>query len=136
MNEAPKKIWVSHMTHTAYEYPIDGAPTTQYIRIDHVNGIKTDNSIKNLRIVSNAENGQNINNPRTRNVSGFLGACYDKRHDVYTARIMVDGKQLNLGTYKTAKEAHVAYLKAKSELHPKWNGGFAEKHHGITDADL
>lgn len=104
-------------------------------QIDHINGIKTDNSIKNLRCVSNAENGQNINNPRTRNVSGLLGVCYDNRHDVYYARIMVRGKQLNLGTFKTAEEAHEAYLKAKNDLHPTWNKGFAEKHHGIGGGD-
>lgn len=34
MSEAPKKIWVSHLTHNAYEYPINGAPNTQYIRAD------------------------------------------------------------------------------------------------------
>ena len=39
MTEAPKKIWVSHMTRTAYEHPIDRASTTSYIRADFVDGL-------------------------------------------------------------------------------------------------
>ena len=122
-----------YMAHRlAWLYVYGEWPTGQ---IDHINGIKTDNSIKNLRCVSNAENGQNINKPRNRNVSGLLGACYDKRHDVYTARIMIRGKQINLGTFRTAEEAHSAYLKAKNDLHPTWSNRFAEKHHGLTLQD-
>ncbi len=45
--------------------------------IDHINGIRDDNRIENLRAVSNQENSRNVNKS-TNNTSGYLGVCWDK----------------------------------------------------------
>lgn len=84
--------------------------------IDHVNGVKTDNRIVNLRAVSRSVNLQNIRGPRRDNLStGLLGA-YVCGHR-FTSRISVLGVDRYLGIFATAEAAHVAYIAAKRQLH-------------------
>lgn len=85
--------------------------------IDHINGIRSDNRIENLREASQAENCQNLK--KSRGASGFLGVTIDShRKNRWKSSIKLNGKQTHLGWYKTPEEAHQAYIKAKRELHP------------------
>ncbi len=86
-------------------------------QVDHINGIRTDNRIVNLRIVSNAENQQNQRKAHRSSSSGLLGA-YKHPDGKWMASIKVGGKQRHIGLFHTAQEAHEAYLRAKAELHP------------------
>lgn len=83
--------------------------------IDHVNGDTTDNRLSNLRVVTHSENMQNKKKAHKNNKSGFIGVGFYQ--GLYRARINVDGKQIYLGSFKTAEEASIAYLKKKLELH-------------------
>lgn len=88
-------------------------------QIDHVNGNRSDNRIENLRCVDNQTNCQNQRNGSRKNETGFLGVhigrgCESKR---FRAKIQFEGKQLHLGGYPTAEEAHQAYIKAKRDIH-------------------
>ena len=82
---------------------------------DHVNGDRMDNRKSNLRICNQSQNRANSNRPRT-NTSGYKGVCYDTRLKKYRAYIKKEGKMHNLGLFKTAIEAHVAYVKKADEL--------------------
>ncbi len=74
--------------------------------IDHINGNRIDNRIKNLRLVTNRQNQQN----RKRHREGKLVGCYfDKSTGKYEAQIEIGGKMIYLGRYKTEQEAHEAY---------------------------
>jgi hypothetical protein len=84
--------------------------------IDHINGIKDDNRWGNLRMSSPSLNQQNRRAAQKNNKSGLLGVT--SRSDGFAARIAVDKKQINLGHYKSADDAHQAYLEAKRKLHP------------------
>jgi hypothetical protein len=77
-------------------------------QIDHINGVKDDNRISNLRDVTNQQNQFN------RKVKG----CY-WREDVkkWRAMIGIDGKRISLGSFNTEEEAHQAYLDAKKIYH-------------------
>lgn len=79
--------------------------------IDHINGVKTDNRINNLRSVSILENCKNT---AVRKVSktGITGV--EKRSDrkKYIASITVNGKRVHLGSFSTAEEAGIARKKA------------------------
>ena len=75
--------------------------------VDHINGIKTDNRIENLRWVTKQQNGFN------RNCKGYTINKYGK----YCARIYLNAKRTHLGTFETEEEAHQAYLTKKEELH-------------------
>jgi hypothetical protein len=74
--------------------------------IDHINGVRLDNRIENLRLVSRMENLWN-----RRDIKGYIQQVSGN----YTARIRNNYKTINLGTYKTPEEAHTAYMKAKQE---------------------
>jgi HNH endonuclease/AP2 domain len=84
--------------------------------IDHINGVKTDNRIANLRDVSQSINGENRAAPRKSTRSGFLGVTKDK-DGKFRAQISVGGKNTHLGVFAVAEEAFAAYLSAKRRLH-------------------
>jgi hypothetical protein len=84
--------------------------------IDHINGVRDDNRIENLRDVSEGVNQQNLRSAKSNNRStGLLGA-YKSGNRIWSS-IMVNGKSTFLGNFKTAEEAHAAYVEAKRKLH-------------------
>lgn len=85
--------------------------------IDHINGVRHDNGIENLRVVDRALNNQNLKRAQRNNrSSGLLGAY---RHGKkWQAQITFGGVSTTLGTFDTAEEAHAAYLEAKRLHHP------------------
>ena len=84
-------------------------------QIDHMDGEKLNNRIANLRDVDARMNQENMRKARVDNVSKFLGvtACQDH----FISRIKIKGRQIILGKFTTAEEAHETYLKAKREHH-------------------
>lgn len=87
------------------------------VQIDHINGIRSDNRIVNLRLATNRQNSQNERQARTTNRTGFLGVSRH-RDGRFRARIVVDGKERSLGIHGTARKAHAAYVQAKRLVHP------------------
>ena len=87
--------------------------------IDHVNGIRSDNRIVNLRDVTQGENTKNshIRLERKRKFSGYT---YDAKQKKWKAEARIKGKRYSLGRFKTELEAHEAYVsfmkKHESEL--------------------
>jgi hypothetical protein len=86
-------------------------------QIDHINGNRADNRIENLRVVTNGQNGQNRRKVAKNNRSGLAGVT-QKTPGSFQSSICVDGKSRYLGSFKTAQDAHCAYMQAKSNLHP------------------
>jgi len=84
--------------------------------IDHINGNGLDNRIDNLRDVDCSTNLHNQHVVRRDNSTGYSGVGFDKRRSLYRAAIQIDGAAKFLGYFKTAKEAHQAYQKAKIGL--------------------
>lgn len=87
--------------------------------IDHINGVRRDNRLANLREATRSENKRN-EGANTRNTSGFKGVCWNKRERKWTAEIVVNGKRSFLGLFSTPKAAHVAYCAAAKRLHGKF----------------
>ena len=73
-------------------------------QLDHINRIRTDNRIANLREVSHKQNGQNASKSRS-NTSGYPGVYWDKQHSKWVARIMHNRKNIYLGYFATIEEA-------------------------------
>ena len=83
--------------------------------IDHINGDRSDNRISNLRDVPHRVNCENRKAPKADTASGILGVFRNRER--WVAKIRIQGKQTNLGTYATREEASVAYLAAKRQFH-------------------
>ena len=92
--------------------------------IDHINGDRLDNSIKNLRVASPSVNSQNIGN-RADNQTGYKGVRINGSG--WSASIRVNNKRIHLGTYKTPEEAYAVYVAAKDELHPGCSNPLLDK---------
>ena len=84
-------------------------------QIDHINGVRDDNRIENLRDVSASVNQQNARRARRDNISGFLGVTRHKK--LWTAQLTVNGRTLHLGLFRKPEDASDAYLVAKRKHH-------------------
>lgn len=76
--------------------------------IDHINQIRTDNRICNLRSVTNQENSFNTK---------AKGYSFNKSLQKYIARIRVNNELIYLGIFDTKEDARQAYLEAKKTYH-------------------
>lgn len=85
-------------------------------QIDHVNGVKTDNRISNLREANEHENSQNVKVHRDSS-SGLLGVSWRASLKKWRASIGLDGSHKHLGYFHSKDEAYQAYCAAKRELH-------------------
>lgn len=72
--------------------------------LDHRNRKRYDNQKANLRIATRQQNGINRGANRNNRL-GVKGVSYDEKNDVYVARIMVNGRTINLGSAKNIDEA-------------------------------
>lgn len=84
--------------------------------IDHINGIKIDNRLANLREAINSINNENLKKAYKCNVTGLLGVTVTDRNR-YQASIRVNKKLIYLGVYKTPEDAYQIYIEAKRKFH-------------------
>lgn len=81
--------------------------------IDHINGIKNDNRIENLRDVSTSDNCIN----RKCHRDGKLPGCtFDISRGKWYSKIRINGKRIHIGYFSTAEEASSAYLSFKEKM--------------------
>ena len=86
--------------------------------IDHKNGIRDDNRISNLREADHATNMQNKRKAMANNKSsGLLGVTWNKQHQRWQSKIMVNKQAHHVGLFDCPREAHAAYLNKKRQLH-------------------
>jgi hypothetical protein len=105
----------SYFAHRLAWFYVHGAwPSAQ---LDHKNGIKNDNRIRNLRECSPVENCRNRAGGNRRRL-GFKGVSFDKRSGRWRAQIDVDSGTICLGSFESTVEAAAAYDAA------------ARRHHG------
>ncbi len=86
-------------------------------QLDHINGIRTDNRICNLRIATNSQNQQNRIAPRKDNETKLTGVGFFSPRNKWRARIAINKNLHFLGYFDSKDAAAAAYMKAKNELH-------------------
>lgn len=82
--------------------------------IDHINGVRHDNRIKNLREVTRSENQRNKKLSRN-NSSGVMGVLRNKRRNKWKATIWADGRLINLGSFDSLEGAKASREKAQAK---------------------
>lgn len=107
--QAHRVIWAMHHG----SWPVN--------EIDHINGIRDDNRIVNLRDVSQGENQRNARR-RIDNESGHCGVSWRKESRRWRAEIRLNGKQKNLGYFTDIDDAIAARKAAEIK------NGYTERH--------
>ena len=87
--------------------------------IDHINHVKHDNRLANLRCANRTDNCKNALT-RKDNISGITGVNWHKREKKWRAYISNKGKQINLGLFINIEDAKQARKSAESKynFHP------------------
>jgi len=91
------------------------------LEIDHINGIRHDNRMKNLRVVTSQENNRNRTIP-SNNTSGVMGVSWNITAKKWKAKIEGNGKQIYLGIFNLKEDA----IKARKEAEIKY--GYHPNH--------
>lgn len=113
------QICIDGHTHTAHRlawFYVHGVwPSGQ---IDHLDGVRTNNAISNLRDVPVTVNRQNLRHPKSNNKSSsYLGVTFSRRRQKWVAQIVVDGRHIHIGSFQDEQTAAKAYVSAKRRLH-------------------
>ena len=86
------------------------------VELDHINRVKHDNRIENLREVTSSENGYNTKIYKN-NTSGTRGVVLDKRYNKWRVRINVNKKVLWFGMYNDFELACLIAEEARDKYH-------------------
>jgi hypothetical protein len=90
-------------------------------QIDHINGVRNDNRIDNLRDVPPIGNSQN-RRVSPKNTSGYMGVTWHKQLNKWQAQIGVGRQTIYLGVYDNFDDAVIARKAAEA------GNGFHENH--------
>lgn len=88
--------------------------------IDHVNGVRSDNRIENLRPATHSENGFN-KSVSSRSKSGVKGVFWHKKAGRWHSQIRSNGVVRHLGLFDSIEEAKAARDKASLEMHGQFS---------------
>lgn len=97
-HQAHRLVWIMH-----------NGSIPDGLFIDHINGIRNDNRIENLRLVTRQENGFNDHKAK--------GYSWNKSENKWESYIKINYKKINLGKFDTESDARQAYLNAKEKFH-------------------
>ena len=95
-------------------------------QVDHINGVRVDNSWANLRGATDLTNQKNTSISKN-NKSGVVGVSWSKTNNKWRAIIWDNKKKIHLGYFKDIADAALERLEAENEY------GY-HKNHGRNKA--
>jgi hypothetical protein len=109
-NGKRKQVYVHRLVALVF---LDNVENKQFV--DHINNIKTDNRVENLRMATSNENNRNRGISKS-NTSGIKGVYFRKSRNKWIAEIKIDGKKTHLGYFKNIEDATEARQKKALEI--------------------
>ena len=94
--------------------------------IDHINGVRDDNRIENLRCVTVAENSKN-QKKNIKNKSGVVGVILERKSNKWAAYITISRKNIWLGTFSNIFDAAACRISAQNKAGFHANHGRGSK---------
>lgn len=102
-NEKPKTYNIHQLVCMAF---LGHLPNRYESVIDHLNNVRDDNRLENLRVTTARQN----TTKEIVNKKGYCGVTFDKESGKYMARITKNKKSIYIGRYPTIDDAYFAYL--------------------------
>jgi hypothetical protein len=95
-------------------WEMHNGPIVGNMKIDHINGVRSDNRIENLRIASHSNN---LFNRSFQKINKLKLKGVHRHKDKWRAAIQFNRKQKHIGIYLTKGLAALAYAKAAMRYH-------------------
>ena len=89
-------------------------------QIDHINGVRSDNRISNLRECTASQNQKN-HCLHKNNTSGHSGVSWSEKRKKFLVAVCVAGKRINIGRFADLSDA----IAARKGAEKKFYGDFA-----------
>lgn len=90
------------------------------VDIDHINMVKSDNRVSNLRLATRSQNS--MNKPiHSNNMSGFKGVYYDRKDKIWKAAIMRDGAYIWRGSFPSPEVADMERRNILTKFHGEFS---------------
>lgn len=121
-NQGYKKVTVYGETYLIHRIIWKLVTGNEAEEIDHIDGVRANNKVENLRAVTAAENHKNTQKS-SKNTSGVTGVLFENRTRKPVARIKVNGVTISLGTFDTFEAA--VFARKAAEIKYKFH-----KNHG------
>lgn len=89
------------------------------LQVDHLNHNTLDNQRRNLRLVTNTQNGQNRKGANRNNkTSGIRGVSWHAKHRKWGVTIQLNGKRKHLGYFEDVYQAEQLMIEALKTYMP------------------
>lgn len=87
--------------------------------VDHINGVRSDNRMANLREATPLSNSWN-SALRRNNTSGYTGVCWHKQNRKWKVQLQFKGKSYSFGLYDDVHEAGKVADRERENLHKEF----------------
>jgi hypothetical protein len=105
------KLYKAHRIVWALVYEVDPIG----YEIDHINRLKDDNRIENLRLATRSENVMNVG-VKSNNTSGHTGINWNKNMRKWEARIVINKVRQTIGFFTSIDDAVAARQNAMLQI--------------------
>jgi len=109
-NGKSKSINVHQLVAIAF---LNHIPNRHKLVVNHINFIKTDNTVENLEVISHRKN---TNKKHLTSTSKYVGVFWGNKIKKWRSAIVLNGKQIHLGTFIDELEAAKAYNNKLNEI--------------------
>lgn len=115
------RVTIDYVSYTVHRIIYKMTHGVDPIHIDHINGVRDDNRIENLRSVTVSENSRNQKKSKA-NTSGHTGVYRCRRSNKWYTQITINFKTKTLGYFHDKQDA----IKARKQAEIKY--GFHKNH--------